>query len=587
MPKTLSNIISTAFVALASTTLLLTGCANYDALYEEMMRQEAEGTIELRLNIGVGNDHTSRAPQGGEHGDGREDGSHHENDVHSVLVFYYNAVDGINAPDATKVTKLAYVDDVPDPVHKTDADVYDPDCDDGYHYNSYYQTTVKLSPSQSHYYKYTSGDHYIVITNTDDFSVLNLGELRNRVVSKPWKSGSTLADYDYFVMSNEHESYYTSGDGTEDNPNKITVTIERVAARIDFVFAPAVTTQTTLSSNPVLHYDAQDTPKGGGLTKYGDVNLTHVRPFNVMQAKEKPLQGSFLIKRSATPAFTSAYTYLKPEKAYDGSASSTFPLVIEPTTWGKLSADDAKRKNWYGDTRSSLVDETYASDDNYKVHHASGGTDGFNGGLSDDGPLKYYVLDYANENTMRVDESLKDYATGYILRAVYKPLTVYKSTQSDGSIIASDKWTTVTMGSEFAVGTTFSRYRPLVTEFDESQAVYFCNPTDPANIAATEALAKKYGDHILTTTGVPYVIETFTNGVCYYPAYIRHDNAGGAVGVTPMEFGVVRNNIYRLKVTFSGPGYTTPEIQSTEPLGIKPYIYTRPWYKVEHEEITI
>lgn len=579
MPKTFAHIISTAFVPLVSTTLLLTGCADYDGLYEEMMRQETEGTIELRLSIDDGSNHTSRSPLGGEDGDGRELGQHHENDVTKILVFYYNAGAGINATGTTPVTKLAYVEDATGVVEKTGTICDDPLHPDCSHTGTYHYKSIKLSPTQTNNYKYKAGDHYIVITNAGNFDAFILDDVRNKFIVNTWSgTGTDFTTYTDFVMSNEHESYYTSGDGTEDNPNIITVTIERMAARIDFAFVAnndKVTKQTSINISgvdiPVLQYPANDTPKGGDETKYGEVNLTHVRPFNVKQAG----QDSYLIKRSAKPD-KSDLKFLAPEEAYTGGAIADFPLVVEPTTWTKGSVDPAPTPDtWYGGTYSTNVDAAYAADANYAVHHASAtpGEDGFNGGVTTDGGINYYVLDYANENTMRVDESLKDFATGYILRAVYKPETVYKSTQTDGSITNADKCT----GSDYKVGTTFYRYRPLVTEFDESLPRYF----------TTEALAKKYGDHILATTGVPYVIETFTNGVCYYPAYIRHDNAGGAVGVTPMEFGVVRNNIYRLKVTFSGPGYTTPEILSTEPLGIKPYIYTRPWYKVEHEEITI
>lgn len=573
MPKTFAHIISAAFVPLASTTLLLTGCADYDGLYEEMMRQETEGTIELRLSIDDGSNHTTRSPLGGEDGDGRELGQHHENDVNQILIFYYNAAGGINANGTTLVTKLAYVEDATAVVEKTGTISDDPNCE---HTGTYHYKSIKLSPTQTHNYKYKSGDHYIVITNAGNFDAITLDDIRNKVIGNTWTgTGTNFTTYTNFVMSNEHESYYASGDGTEDNPNRITVTIERMAARIDFAFDPTVTRQETVDFGAggvkVLQYDANDIPKGGSKTKYGEVNLTHVRPFNVKQAG----QGSYLIKRSAKPD-ESGLKYLAPETAYAGGAVADFPLIVEPTTWDKKSIAPLLT-TWYDATRSSVVDASYAADANYAVQHVTGGTDGFDGGLSDDTSVspnvKYYVLDYANENTMDVERSLKEFATGYILRAVYKPETVYQSTQSDGSLTNADKCT----GSEYTVGTTFYRYRPLVTEFDESLPRYF----------TTEALVKKYGDHILATTGVPYVIETFTNGVCYYPAYIRHDNAGGAVGVTPMEFGVVRNNIYRLKVTFSGPGFTTPEIQSTEPLGIKPYIYTRPWYKVEHEEITI
>lgn len=576
MRKILTYIHDELLLFVAFTALLLTGCAGRDALVEEEIPQE-EGTIELRLNIGNAGALATRSPQGGEHGDGREDGQPHENKVNNILVFYYNHSDGINAPGTIMVTKLAYIDHVPNPEHKADADT-DPDCEPDYHGNSYYQTIVKLSPTQTNYYKYNTGDHYIVIINAGDFDAATLDDVRNKIVTQPWKgTGTNFTTYTDFVMSNEHESYYASGSGTKDDPNKIIVTIERVAARIDFAFdpTPGVTDQTTIriaaEDIPVLRYPANDTPKVGGLTKYGEVNLTHVRPFNVMQAKETPLQGSFLIKRSAKPD-KSGLKFLAPETAYAGGAIADFPLVVEPTTWTKGSVDPAPTPGtWYGATYRTNVNAAYAADANYAVHHATG-NDGFDDGLSTDGGLSYYVLDYANENTMRVDESLKEYATGYILRAVYVPLTVYEGVWSGAPLTM----TGITPVS-YTAGTTFYRYRPLVKEFDESQARYFTKEAD----------ATEYGRQQLEKTGVPYVIETYTNGVCYYPAYIRHDNAGGSPNVTPMEFGVVRNNIYRLKVTFSGPGYTTPEIQSTEPLGIKPYIYTRPWYKVVHEEITI
>lgn len=44
-------------------------------------------------------------------------------------------------------------------------------------------------------------------------------------------------------------------------------------------------------------------------------------------------------------------------------------------------------------------------------------------------------------------------------------------------------------------------------------------------------------------------ITKFVNGVCYYPYWIRHVNNENPEVMGPMEFGVVRNNWYQMKIT--------------------------------------
>lgn len=584
MRKILTYAFSMSLMPVAFTTLLLTGCADYDAVYEEMMRREQEPTIELRLNIGVGIDHLSRTPKGGEGGDGHELGQYRENDVNKILVYYYQSPNGINASDETEVKRLVYLKDIheillaqsKDDEIKNEAINDDPDCT--HPATPYLEKHLLLTPKQTEYYTYKKDHHYVVVTNMEDFEPKTLRDLRNCIVSQPWTSESaSLWSYNNFVMSNEHDSYcdFTTGDGTRENPYKIIVTIERVAARIDFAYDTDVTTPDKVDFNDgkghtnVLKYT----------TTSGTVNLTHVRPFNVMQANQSTNQGTYLIKRFANQKNQSTFSYLNPEKPYAGYGLTPemFPLVVEPTTWSKGGAY-ANPTEWYGNTHKNNVDADYASASEYAVHYPTT-TDGFAQGYSPgEDKTKYYVLDYANENTMEAGKSLKEYATGYILRAVYEPKTVKEGVwEDDDSDVSTPEVMTGIQDASYTVGTTFYRYRPLVTTFDESQAVYF----------TLEADANEYGNQQLKATGIPYVIEKYTNGVCYYHVYARHDNSGGSPDATPMEFGIVRNNIYRLKVSFTGPGYPEPEVTNTEPLGIKPYLYTRPWYKVEHEEIEI
>ena len=64
-------------------------------------------------------------------------------------------------------------------------------------------------------------------------------------------------------------------------------------------------------------------------------------------------------------------------------------------------------------------------------------------------------------------------------------------------------------------------------------------------------------------------VKKYTDGVCYYPYWIKHaansQNSGpGSIGV--MEFAIVRNNIYDLSVaSISGLGYS--EVDVTDPDG--------------------
>lgn len=68
--------------------------------------------------------------------------------------------------------------------------------------------------------------------------------------------------------------------------------------------------------------------------------------------------------------------------------------------------------------------------------------------------------------------------------------------------------------------------------------------------------AKKY-----TNTGV----KPYENGTCYYLYWIRHENNGKNNVMGPMEFAIVRNNIYDLSVSqISGLGLSEAEVPNPE-----------------------
>lgn len=520
-------------VLVATTTLwgsgLLTSCSNYDT------PESIHGDGGLVLRIHLDNSRAARAesdnPNGGEHGDGLRQGEHHENDIETIALFYYNHPDGINAPDGTEVTKIAYIDDVA--FHPT---------------NNERTAEIELS---SLLYRHTANDQFIVCTNSEDFNVTTLGELRNKVTGYAWKPSAdgVKANFDHFVMSNEANSSFQGGSGTKADPDVITVDVERIMGRLDFC------TDGSVIDGTRLRYEATDGPLS---QKVGDVYLSHVRAFNVMQ----PLMLPYLIKRlgiAASPTVEYLAEEWRPAQR----------MVIEPRTWLKNAPDT---ELWFGETAFdqmiALGDSWFRDED--RVHTSTEGN-GFTDGVSVDATdptdiQRFYVVDYANENTMEPHNTTSQTTTGLLLKAVYQPAVVYK---------AGTDLHTLQPDESYVCGQTFWRYRPFEAVFAETQTI--CFTTEAAALAYQAANPEVIAD-----------VTCYTDGQCYYPVYLRHDNSHGTPNIDLMEFGIVRNNIYRLKVEFTGPGLPslTPEIFD-EPEGLRPYIFVRKWYKIQHPIIEI
>lgn len=599
----LSNNIFYSFPALGSlAALLLAGCANYDNPEEWKSEiDEGEGYLAISLTVGGDNRFASRAesdptthPYGKEDGDGREMGQHHENDIDNLVIYYYNdgskdaeaakTGPGIGSPANTFVYHLVTIpkSEIPDLKKVSSRPENEHGNYTGHNPDAPLYTYIKLPASRVNNYTYKPGDHFIVVANMAESAftgITTLGALRDKLVENAW-TGAVEAEkktYTSFVMSNEADSRFDAAHtSTYDDPMVLCVDIERVAARLDFCIDNSTGKHANLIENkPTITYKAKDKAQGAtDATEVGDVYLTHVRPFNVMQ------QPTYLIKRSASPALKAQPTFLARENNYYSGTFETFPLVVEPHTWVKSSTADLTTlgAGYYGNTYYHSVTADSWFTDNYRVHwNIATDDDGFTRtGISTNGDEfchDYYVVDYANENTQEAGKSTTEVTTGYLLRAVYRPAAVY-ATAAD----AAAK-TNALDASVFRSGIDdLYRYRPMVTVYDEHQSVYF------NNLTAAKAYAALH-------PGVPFKIEYFEKGRCYYPVFLRHDNGDDANPftpyVTPMEFGIVRNNIYRLKVSFTGPGYNTIPDDPREPLGIKPYIFVRKWYQIEHPEIVI
>lgn len=526
------NRFNTYLLALFLSVFAFIGCKSDDLIEGP---DQLSTTLVLRLGLSVPSGDTRGAgdtnnPTGGEQGDGWRVGQCNENNVYDVYLYQYSSADGINAADETPVKLLAYQKDVN---FKPSASAA---ASDG-------KITTEIKFNVGNYVWQAAGnDHFIACINTENLGEsTTLGKLRNELIAYTCRqTGSQMKDYDRFTMANAHDSQYKGGDGTEAYPYLVEIDVERTAARIDFAYS--------LSD---ANFKIQDGKYVYNVIGESDdeVHLTHVRATNVMQG------ASYLIKRLAANS-TEAPEYLATE------TDPASKYVVEPTTWTKtiqaatdktLNLNSLFLDSWYMNAHEAYNTSWFRNQD--KVHCGSG--DAFTDGTTKDevDNWRYYVLDYANENTMLADQTLHHYTTGLVLKATYKPEKIY----ADASL---------TEDNSYAIGSTFWRWHDIDTNKD----LFFSN----------EAAANAY------MTGHPHsVVFPYENAQCYYNVWLRHENIVDDPNTTMMEFGIVRNNIYRVCVEFTGIGMPDVPDDMTTPESIRMYIFVRKWNLVEHPKIEI
>lgn len=520
-------------------------CSKADDAYEG--DDVGENFLTIKLSMSTSVEVGSRAystPVGGEDGDGREEGQCHENDIENITLFKFRGnID--SAPD-TPVQKIGYKNNIGYNTSNATRMVK----------NGITYLVYEINVAVASNYEFTNSDYFVVAVNCGDFEASTLGELRDHLVHDAWKGerAKPKATYTEFAMSNEGARQLHGGSGTKEDPYIVEVDVERIAARIDFAVNGS-----TVAGNE-LKYPVTDGPSN---TKVADLYLSHVRAFNVM------IKPSYFIKRlSATPS--GQKFYLRDELS--GAYYSGVPMYVEePSTWSKAqSLTHDVLADWYGNSGFFLStrEATWLSD-LYRVHVGSGTA--FTDGTSHDDlhGQDYYVLEYANENTMTPEGTTSQTATGLLLKGTYQPVKVYGGVDDSGQ---------PTVDATYQKGQTYWRYRIMAQTHDESQVLYFSTQ------AAVNAYKAAHPEHIAE-------IKQYKNATSYYVVYLRHDATKQdpvPQNISPMEFAIVRNSIYRLQVSFSGPGFNTiPTETEIKPEGISPYIYVMKWNYILHPEIEI
>lgn len=229
-----------------------------------------------------------------------------------------------------------------------------------------------------------------------------------------------------------------------------------------------------------------------------------VSPY-ALQKAAKPIDWSFFDNKFLFPL------------GLDASASNSYSFTKFEDICGNKGTEDNKQEDW----------------------------------TNPDPDLNYYIWRYATENTIpAIDRQVKGITTGVIFRGEIKPYVapegvelndqarLLRDLMQQGKVLYAYKG--VLYGDAVALkaaakkveGTTFER------DYDAAFA--------PANVdAAGNLTASHNGFAIYRPTGTAGNYHYY----CYYYYYNRHNDNGDNNNMGAMEFGVVRNNIYKLSVT--------------------------------------
>lgn len=485
-------------LSLLASALLWSGCSGDEPIISSDGDDEPGTYLRLCLNVPTPSRST---PTGGELGDGSLYGTQNENKIENLTVFFYNHVDGPNAPDDTPIRYAVYIDKnfVPNGPNGAIVEV------------------IKLV-----HYLPERTDRIVVAANCGNLTFLNtLGKVRNHELTQQWRAGSRIGDYTAFTMASayDYDGHLTFADefgdldGTEQRPFGATVSIERTAARIDLM-----TTGATKVDDGLL-YKVKN-----------DVDIVHLNNIIIVNSNQAP---SWLFKRVTENSENfDNIKYLGDEEIDTDKRPLNY--VLEPRTLLKAAdTPESTLFTWYGYSAAHHVEANYPTlfkeenslTERYKDIAADG----------------HITLGYTHENTQLEEMHLSKFTTGLSLKATYVP-------------------------KGFNLGEDFWRYTPAGVRNEAPLAKYF------HTAAEAEDYKEKHADENGTVTPYP-------GGICYYHAWIRHANytdpASGNHACTPMEYAIVRNNVYQLTFTFSGPGTPKPDFDDPESLLL--HVYVRKW----------
>ena len=229
--KAFLMVVATALLPMLASCQLIT--EDYD---DEISDNSASRYINITVSVSASNEPVTRAnPTGGETGDGLEKGNDRENQVDNITLIFYEDNDGINTDnDDTKVAFFATY-----PVRKTDNNIFghnhnldDPNVgwtgdvnhQEGYANEVIYSTGDQKLDKEALDVKKTY--HAIVVANAPEtlleditVNVTTIKQVRDKVLTSVYSGSGVKNDAQNFVMSSERDATVTFTNSKTDKEN--------------------------------------------------------------------------------------------------------------------------------------------------------------------------------------------------------------------------------------------------------------------------------------------------------------------------------------------------------------------------------
>ena len=297
---------------------------------------------------------------------------------------------------------------------------------------------------------------------------------------------------------------------TKDPEQTIAATVERMMGKITVTAGGA-----NVASAANVYTSFSTT-----VTAIGNITNITLTGYYVVNARKVGYYFRHVDKENSAPSYLTVDNY--------GNSTTSLPYVVDPKTYSKTytgtpAALAGSYADWYlqrsgafGLSSFSSFSGTYTAMPSYSSAAA-----------------ETKVAAYCYENTMLKEKQKNGYTTGIVFKAEIAPSKMMKASAGSG------------VEEETTIGS--------ITEIFYHSGIFY------KDIAALKAAGVLLADGTTSSTGssddlkkndVQCFKKGETNGkfVCYYPYWIKHISSDD-VAEDVMEFGIVRNNVYKVTVT--------------------------------------
>lgn len=562
--------------------------------------------VGLNISAGNANQVTKANPTGGEEGDGREEGVRDENVVSTIIAFFFESDKGINSDASTRIVARQSW----------------PSSAFTYKGNTQYTT----DPIEVEHLQVGHTYDVLVVTNvnpTFGMDVNTLGELRNMTTSDIWKYERdwTSNDEHYihtkFVMASADagNKLFVHNANSSTNPATASqINVERLSARVDYRARGS-------EGEAAGVYKVMDKTTNAEI---GKAKILGAMLINTLNATAP----SYLFKhvtKENEDFTTGAIDYLGLETVKGGNVATNY--VLDPKSReGKYKAD-FEPVTYYPNIGYADLDWSK------KIL-----TKSCVAGLTDD----YICIGYPKENVNRIGK--RTHTTGVVFQAQYTPMDF---TEGDTYFEWNGKIYATLEAMEQAYDGTGLSWKYITGHINDDGKDIWDDVTtwaslrtdiiarikvdDPAGYRAWLVAKSKNKEGTLddatkknlrwdwyVTNFLRYSVSggkatvdvgasdgftrnllhqasgvaTYKEGICYYTYWIKHANdqdpsndlvKGKSEGGGVMEYAIVRNNIYKLRVmSISTPGGDIPGDRT-----VNVNVLVENWDPLNREDIVI